>query len=300
MFLGPSNTAGKVDDAFFYIVGICLTLLGIVTIAMIYFLIRYNRKKNAVAEDIVEPLWLEIVWTAVPVLIVISMFYAGWVNFEYIRHPPKDAMNIDAVGRKWSWLFKYDSGRQSDVLRVPVNKPVKLIITSTDVIHSLYIPAFRIKEDAVPGMKTYLWFNASEPGTYDIFCTEYCGVGHSHMLSKVIVMKEADFQKWYTTAEAAGAAAKGLQVVQSKGCLGCHSTDGSKKTGPTFKGLYGMTETVITNGQERTVTVDEEFIENYVRHPNVEIIKGYPPIMPTMPLTDEEIDNVVEYIKTLK
>jgi cytochrome c oxidase subunit 2 len=183
---------------------------------------------------------------------------------------------------------------------VPLNKPVRLVLTSADVIHSLYIPAFRIKEDCVPGIKTYLGFNANEVGKYDIFCTEYCGVGHSQMLSKVIVMPADEFGKWHEAAEAAGLVAKGQKVLRDKGCSGCHSIDGSRKAGPTLKGLYGARETVITDGRERIVTVDDVYIKNYVRKPNIDIVKGYQPIMPIIPITDEELNLLVEYIKTLK
>jgi cytochrome c oxidase subunit 2 len=183
---------------------------------------------------------------------------------------------------------------------VPLNKPVKLVLTSEDVIHSLYIPAFRIKEDCVPGMKTYLWFNADEVGTYDIFCTEYCGVGHSHMLSKVIVMPTAEYDKWYAASEAGGLTAEGKKLVQEKGCLGCHSTDGSRQVGPTFKGLQGRVETVVTDGKERQVTVDDEFVEHYIKRPNVDIIKGYSPVMPVIALTEDELKAIVEYLKTVK
>jgi len=300
MFAGSAISTGKVDEAFFYIVAISVALLVMVTIVMLFFLFRYNRKRHPEPEAVSEPLWLEIVWTVIPTILAVSMFYFGWVNFEFIRTPPKDAMTVNVIGREWSWSFTYDNGRQSDVLRVPLNKPVKLVLTSADVIHSLYIPAFRIKEDCVPGMKTYLWFNADEAGTYDIFCTEYCGVGHSHMLSKVIVMPAAEYDKWYSAAEAGGLAAEGKRLVQEKGCLGCHSTDGSRKVGPTFKGMHGSVETVITDGKERRVTVDDEYIEHYIEHPNVDIVKGYPPIMPVIPVTDAELKAMVAYLKTVK
>jgi cytochrome c oxidase subunit 2 len=300
MFAGSAISTGKVDEAFFYIVAISVVLLVIVTIVMLFFLFRYNRKRHPEPEEVKEALWLEIVWTVIPTALALSMFYFGWVNFNFIRTPPKDAMTVNVIGREWSWLFTYDNGRQSDVLRVPLNKPVKLILTSTDVIHSLYIPAFRIKEDCVPGMKTYLWFNADEAGTYDIFCTEYCGVGHSHMISKVIVMPAAEYDKWYSAAEAGGLAAQGKKLVQEKGCLGCHSTDGSRQVGPTFKGLRGRVETVVTDGKERQVTVDDEFVEHYIKHPNVDAIKGYPPVMPVIAVTEDELKAIVEYLKTVK
>lgn len=300
MFVESAISTGKVDEPFFYIVAISVVLLASVTIIMLTFLFRYNRKRHPEPEAIKEPLWLEIIWTVIPTALALSMFYLGWVNFEFIRTPPSDAMTVNVIGREWSWLFTYENGRQDDVLRVPLKKPVKLVLTSADVIHSLYIPAFRIKEDCVPGMKTFLWFDADKTGTFDIFCTEYCGVGHSHMLSKVIVMSAADYYQWYTAKKAGGAAAEGKKLAQEKGCLGCHSTDGSRKVGPTFKSLHGNMETVTVEGKERRVTVDDEFIEHYIRHPNVEIVKGYPPIMPVIPLTDDELKAIVEYLKTVK
>ncbi|HMK59758.1 MAG TPA: cytochrome c oxidase subunit II [Dissulfurispiraceae bacterium] len=300
MFMGSALSTGKVDESFFYIVAIAVVLLVVVTITMIAFVVKYNRGKHPQPQEVKESLWLEVVWTVVPTILALSMFYYGWVNFDFIRTPPKDAMTVNVLGREWSWLFTYDNGKQSDVLRVPLKKPVKLILTSSDVIHSLYIPAFRIKEDCVPGMKTYLWFNADVAGTYDIFCTEYCGVGHSHMLSKVIVMPVGEYEKWYLATESGGLAAQGKKIAQEKGCLGCHSTDGSRMVGPSFKGLHGRAETVVTDGKERQVTVDEEFIGNYIKHPNVDIIKGYPPIMPTITFEEAEIKALVEYIKTVK
>ena len=184
MMLGPSNTAGRIDSAFMVVVAACVVLLAIVTVCMVVFLIRYNRKRHPRPEHVRESLLLEIVWTVVPTILVILMFYFGWVDFEYIRNPPKDAATVHVTARQWSWLFTYDNGKQSDLLRVPLGKPVKLVMTSLDVLHSLYIPAFRIKEDCVPGMKTHLWFTANKAGSYDLFCTEYCGAGHSHMRAK--------------------------------------------------------------------------------------------------------------------
>ena len=300
MLTGPANTSGRVDETFLYIVGISVILLVLVTACMIYFVIRYNRKRHPQAEQVKENVWLEIFWTVVPTVLALSMFYFGWINFKYIRTPVGDAISINVVASKWSWLFIYESGKRSDVLRVPVNRPVRLVLTSTDVIHSMYIPAFRIKEDCVPGIKTYLAFTANETGSYDIFCTEYCGVGHSQMLSKVIVTTPEEFGRWYEASDASGVSKKGQALFRDKGCAGCHSIDGSRKAGPSFKGLYGSLETVITNGRERTVTVDGAYIKNYVRHPNVDIVKGYQPIMPVIPATDEEIEQLVEYIKTLK
>jgi len=300
MFWGPANTTGKVDSAFLFIVALSVALLFIVTCAMIFFLIRYNRKNHPQPEEVKESTALEIIWTIVPTILVLLMFYYGWVNFDYIRNPPGNAMPVNVIAREWSWLFEYENGKQSDVLRVPVNKPVKLILTSVDVIHSLFIPAFRIKEDCVPGMKTHLWFNANETGTYDIFCTEYCGVGHSHMLSKVIVMPVNDFESWYQVKKTAAPAKKEHDLLESKGCLGCHSIDGSRKIGPTFKGLYESKVIVLTNGKERAIVADEEYLKKSISDPQADIVKGYPPVMPAITATKEEMEEIIEYLETLK
>jgi len=200
----------------------------------------------------------------------------------------------------WSWHFEYKNGKQSDELNVPVGKAVQLILTSGDVIHSLYIPAFRIKEDAVPGMKTHLWFKADRTGAYDIFCTEYCGTGHSHMITKLFVMSGEDFNKWYASAEAPEKKGRGMKLLQEKGCLGCHSTDGTKKIGPTFKGLFGRQEIVITDGKERKISVDEDYIRKSVLQPAADIVKGYPNIMPKVPVTEDELGAVIETLEELK
>jgi cytochrome c oxidase subunit 2 len=228
------------------------------------------------------------------------MFYFGWVDFSYLRNPPADAIPVSVVARQWSWLFVYENGKQSDVLRAPLGRPVKLILTSEDVVHSLFIPAFRIKEDCVPGMKTHLWFNANATGTYNIFCTEYCGTAHSHMLSKLIVMPAADFEAWLASKPGMAGKDQGYALLTSKGCLGCHSTNGTPKTGPTFKGLYGSRVTVLTNGKERVVTADDEYLKRSIHQPKADVVKGFPDIMPAIPMTAEETAEIVEYLETLK
>ncbi len=298
MFWGPSNTAGKVDTAFLFIVAACVFLLAVVTFVMVFFLIKYNRNRHPQHEEVKESVLLEIIWTVIPTILVLLMFYFGWVDFDYIRNSPKDAMPVNVIARQWSWLFQYENGKQSDLLRVPLNKPVKLILTSQDVIHSLYIPAYRIKEDCVPGMKTHLWFTATQTGSYDIFCTEYCGVGHSHMLSKVIVMSGSDFAEWYKSA--GGPGEKVLKLLQEKGCIGCHSTDGSRKTGPTLKGIFGTKVTVLTNGKEIEIIVNEEYLKKSILEPGADVVRGYQNIMPAIPVTKEELEEITDYIESLK
>ena len=300
MLLGPSNSAGKVDDAFLFFVGCCVVLLAVVTVCMVVFLVRYNRGRHPRPEPVKESFLLEIVWTIVPTILVICMFYFGWVDFDYIRNPPKDAMDVQVTARQWSWLFEYDNGKRSDVLNVPLGRPVKLLMTSVDVIHCLFIPAYRIKEDCVPGLTTHLWFTANEAGTYDIFCTEYCGVGHSHMRTKLVIMSADDFRRWHDAPPGKEISDLGTALLQSKGCLGCHSLDGAPKVGPTFKGLYGRKETLIIAGAEKNIIVDRDFIRKHILAPRAASVKGFPPVMPLIPLTAEELATIAAYLEAVK
>ena len=295
-----SNSARHVDATFSAILVIAVVLLVLVTSAMIFFVIKYNRKKKGTPENIEGSLFLEIIWTIIPTLLVLVMFYIGWRSFDMIRQFPKEVMTIKVTARQWSWLFSYENGKQSSALRVPAGKPIKMLITSADVIHSFYIPAFRIKEDCVPKMETYLWFTANEVGTYDIFCTEYCGLGHSGMVSEIMVMPEKEFDAWYGSSVPVAEKLSGQKLLEDKGCLGCHTTDGMKKVGPTFKGLYGSRVTVLTNGAERVITADEGYLRKSILEPGADIVKGYPNIMPTMPMTPSELDAIVEYLRILK
>ncbi len=319
MVTGWPNMFNPADDTFFFILGISLTLLALNTGVMLYFVFRYSRKRHPQAEEVRENTALEIIWTVIPTILVLAIFYVGWKGFVYMRTAPADAMPIKVVARQWSWQFTYENGKQDGVLRVPVGKPVKLLITSADVLHSLFIPAYHIKEDCVPGRETHLWFLPDQVGSYDLFCTEYCGVGHSNMITKVEVMQQKDFDDWYGGKETAAVEEKppaaggphkkapvhsdeGAHLLQVKGCVACHTTDGTPKIGPTFKGVFGKKETVIHDGKEREITVDEAFIKQTLLHPELDRVKGFPPIMPSQQgqLTDKEIGEIIEYIKSLK
>ncbi len=318
MVSGWPNLSNPADSVFAFIMGIALTLLVANTAVMIYFVVRYSRKRNPQPTDVKENLSLEIIWTVVPTILVLAIFWMGWKGFQYMRTAPPDAMLVKVTARQWSWMFTYENGKEDSVLRVPVRKPVKLLITSADVLHSLFIPAYRIKEDAVPGRETHLWFLPDELGSYDLFCTEYCGVGHSTMITKVEVIPEKDFAAWYQGEKRAQAAAKpgnrlakrkeeqarpdAAALLQVKGCLACHSLDGTAKVGPTLKGIYGRKTTVLTNGKEHEVTVNEEYIRRSILEPQADIAKGFPPIMPSQKglLKDDEINAIIEYLKGLQ
>jgi cytochrome c oxidase subunit 2 len=312
MYSNASNFAKGVDDAFLLIIGISVFFLVTITAAMIVFVVRYNRKKNPVATQIHGSTTLEIIWTVIPVMLVLLMFYYGWKGFHPMKvKAPKESMTIKTTARMWSWSFQYPNGKITDSLYIPIGKPVRLELNSADVIHSLYIPGFRVKQDVVPGKPDVMWFIPQKEGRYDIFCTEYCGLQHSFMISAVSVMSDSAYKSWYadTTQLAAVAkagelpGAKGLAVLKKNGCLACHSIDGSQLVGPTYKGLFGKTESVVANGQEKQVKVDEAYIHRSIYEPNAEVVKGFSPGMMLSyknSITDEEITQIIEYFKTLK
>lgn len=187
----------QTDTTFLIIIGISAFLLLIITVAMFYFMYRFSHKRNPVATDITGNTKLEVLWTVIPTILVIIMFFYGYSGFKNIRNAPEDSFLIKVTGRMWAWSYEYENGLKTDTMFVPANKPVKLELSSTDVNHSFYIPAFRIKEDAVPGRKNYLWFLPKNEGEYVVECAEYCGMSHAYMLSKIVALPEDKFMEWY-------------------------------------------------------------------------------------------------------
>jgi cytochrome c oxidase subunit II len=310
-----SSAAGRVDAVFFFTVALCSVFLIFITLAMIYFAVKYNKKRHPRGEDIEGNTWLEFFWTAIPLVLFIVMFLYGWTNFSYMREVPREAMVIEVTGRQWAWSFKYPNGKRTSELFLAVDKPVKLELRSLDVIHGFFIPAFRIKEDVVPGKDNYTWFVPTQLGSYDIECTVICGVSHATMLSKAMVTPVSDFEKWYFGAEAApppGGKKAGnpaatvsnqeaFNILIRKSCSACHSIDGSILLGPSLKGLYGKKEIVRdANGKEKEVVVDEAYLERKITDPAAETAKGYPPAMPKTPMTAYEIKQTIAFIKSLK
>jgi cytochrome c oxidase subunit 2 len=251
---------------------------------------------------------LEITWTVIPVLLALFMFHLGWAGWKPTTKPPKDAMNITAVARMWNFMFIYDNGKQSPDLIVPVNTPVKVNLISLDVIHSLFIPDFRIKSDIIPGRKKFMWFLPETEGKYKIFCAEYCGLQHSYMHSTVNVMAKDKFNTWYAESAkpvaAAGNApgAAGEAIMRIQGCFACHTTDGSKLIGPSYLNLYGSQQVVLREGKEITITANDEYIKRSILDPNADITKGFPSgLMQSFrsTLTDDDIAKIIEYLKTI-
>lgn len=308
--IDASNYVSTFDTAFYFITGISLAFLIGLTLLMLYFVNKYNKKKNKTATQIEGSNWLETVWTVIPTLLALAMFYFGWEGWKPMASPPKDALNITSEARMWSFNFTYDNGKQSPDLVVPVNTPVKINLVSLDVIHSLFIPAFRIKSDIVPGRKKVMWFLPKSEGDYDLFCAEYCGLRHSYMRATVKVLSKDKYDAWYgdtTTlakAEVGGEAAElpGFTIMKTQGCLACHSSDGTKIVGPTYLNLYGKQEEVIRDGKEANITVDDDYIKRSIYDPNADIVKGYPKgLMQSYQgkISDTDLTKIIDYLKSL-
>lgn len=303
MFSQASNFVEGVDLAFAVITGISLVFLVGITFAMIYFVIKYSRKNNPVAKNVKESKSLEIIWTVVPTLLVLVMFYYGWVGYAPMRDFPDDAIQVKATGRMWSWSFEYENGKISPTLIVPINKAVTLNLYSPDVLHSLYIPAFRVKEDVVPGINNKMWFEAKILGEYDILCAEYCGERHSYMMSMVEVLTQEEYDAWYNAKdESANEAEAGLKLLQVNGCVTCHSLDGTRLVGPTFKGLWNSTKSVTTGVVSRQVTADAEYIKESIYNPSKDVVDTYPKVMISYKesINEEQLKQINAYLKSIE
>jgi cytochrome c oxidase subunit 2 len=305
MYGEVSNFSSGVNTAFLFILGISILFLIGLTITMVYFVFKYNRKKYPEATVTIEgSTKLELLWTIIPTILVLAMFYFGWTGYNPMRNSPADAMVIKTTARMWNWNFEYPNGKQSDTLYVPRGKAVRMNMASVDVLHSLYIPAFSVKEDIVPGKDNFLWFEAKRPGEYDLFCTEYCGLQHSGMITRVKVIEPEEFALWlekkeeYNTTEPIG-----LQIIKKQGCIACHSIDGSRVVGPSFKGAWGRTETVETDGAKREITVDAAYVKKSIYEPNADVVDTYAKgLMQSYQtaISDKDIEEIVAYFQTLK
>jgi cytochrome c oxidase subunit 2 len=304
-----TQTVAAVDNVFIYILVFSVLLFFAIVFLMLYFAVRYRKARSPQPAEIPGHSGLEVLWIALATLLVLTMFFYGVAGFNVLRGAPKDSMTVKVDSRQWAWSFEYPNGLKSSDLIAPVGRNLHLVMSSRDVIHSFYVPALRIKQDTVPGMTTYAWFKAPQPGSYDILCAEYCGERHSAMMAKLIVLPPDQFAQWYSgqAVEAAGlpapsATPTGQELLRHKGCLGCHSTDGSLLVGPTFKGLYGRTVEVITAGRRRRVTVDDAYIRTSILTPSADLVVGFRDIMPPgkPELTDPEIEQIVAYLHDLR
>lgn len=277
----------------------CVLVIG----GLIVFAAKYRRAtENDKTPYISHSTTLEFLWSFIPFVIFMVVFVWGWVVFYNFRKMPENALEIAVQAQKWNWTFTYKSGRNSSgEFYVPVGEPVKLVMTSKDVIHSFYVPAFRNKQDVVPGRYTSYWFNANTVGDFQIFCTEYCGDQHSGMLAKVHVVPREQFDEWLANDPYKGLAPADVgQKVYAARCVACHSLTDAKQVGPGWKGLFGRKE-MLADGQ--SVVADENYIRESILNPNAKIVQGYPSgVMPTFAgqLNEQELMGVIEFIKTLK
>ncbi len=303
-----SSFAGRVDSVIWFVTIICLVFFVLISVLLVYFSIKYRRKTDGDSTPYqTHHHAIEVIWTVIPSLLVLFIFGYGLVVYDDLRTPPKEAVEVDVLGKQWLWQFRYNNGKKTlNELYVPVGVPVKLVMTSDDVLHSFYVPEFRTKQDLVPGMYTYLWFEATEQGNFDIFCAEYCGAGHSAMLGKVKVLSREEFDRWLSGEGAKEVATRGPTALElgaelygKRGCNACHTVDGSPGVGPTFKGVFGRMET-LEDGTK--ITVDENYIRESIYEPRAKIVKGYPPVMPSFKgmLSEGEVSDIIAYLKTLK
>jgi cytochrome c oxidase subunit 2 len=304
-----SNLASKVDGVLWVITLMSLVFFILITILLVFFAIKYRRRSDYDETPYItgsEP--LEIIWTVIPSVLLVLLFIYGFVVFKDMKTPPKDALEVTVTGKQWLWTFEYYNGKKTlNELYVQQNRPVRLVMKADDVLHSFFVPSFRVKQDLVPGRFTQLWFTPTKIGTFDIFCAEYCGTGHSAMLGKVIVMSPEAYNIWEKGAETeeGGAVAslppaeQGEKIYKEKGCNACHSVDGTVVVGPSFKGLVGH-DVELEGGS--TVTADENYIRQSILEPQSQVVKGFQPVMPSFKgiLTDDDISSLIAYMKTLK
>ncbi len=331
--VAATDVARDWDSLYWFLFYVSLFFFVGIVAAMILFAVKYRKQVHKKSAYIHGHVGLEILWTVIPTILVFWIFGWGWVVYKDMVHAPSNAMEINVVGKQWMWQFVYKNGTSTiGDLYVPVNKPVKLVMSSEDVIHSMFIPNFRVKEDVVPGMYTSIWFEAKMPGIHQIFCTEYCGTSHSGMLGRVVVLTAEQWKDWQSgkkidvdslpadptypgyranrlgeglPAEAGQAphqlslAEKGKALISAKGCVACHTSDGTKLVGPSYKGIFGKEEKM---SDGKVVTVDENYIRESIENPQAKIVAGFPPSMPTYKglVNEEELAAIIEYIKSLK
>ena len=295
-----STIAGRVDQLYAFLVAVSFFFAGLIFLLLLIFAVKYRRRSDTEQpRPILGSLRLELMWTFIPLVLTMVIFAWGTRLYFTTALSPDNAMEIYVVGLQWMWMFQHQEGqREINELHVPVGRPVKLIIASQDVIHSFYVPAFRIKMDAVPGRYTTTWFEATKTGSFHLFCAEYCGTAHAGMGGRIIVMKPTEFENWLsggTSAEPLAAA--GERLFQQLGCSGCHAANAQVRA-PLLEGLYG--KTVPLQGGE-TVIADESYIRASILSPQQQIVAGYAPVMPPYQgqISEEGLLQLIAYIKSL-
>lgn len=298
-----SAWAEKIDFLNNFITYVATFCTVAITLAMLFYAWRYRKRPgHETAAYITHNATLETVWTVVPTLVCIFVGWYGFVVYKDMREPPANAMEIYVEGRKWAWSYKYENGKTADGdLVVPLGKPVRLVMRSKDVNHSFFIPAMRVKEDVMASEYHYLWFTPTKLGEFHIFCAEYCGRSHSGMLGKLKVVSESQFEDFVNDRkkEELPPEELGKKLYTAKGCNACHSLDGSKLVGPTFKGIYGR-EASCESGA--TIKADDNYLRESILYSQKQVVKGYPPVMPAFDgqIKEEEIQALIAFLKAQK
>jgi cytochrome c oxidase subunit 2 len=296
-----STMASRVDNLYFFLLAISVFFSLLIAGLIVYYAVKFHRKHpDAVGATVHGGMVLELTWTIVPFLITMVIFVWGASVYFAMARPPEETINIYVVGKQWMWKFQHlDGQREINEIHVPVGRDVKLITTSEDVIHDLFVPAFRIKADVIPGRYVNVWFRATKPGRYHLFCAEYCGTRHSGMIGDVIVMDPAEYQTWLGGGAQEGSlASAGEKLFQDLACNTCHRPDAQGR-GPVLHGLFGKTVT-LQSGEVNTV--DEAYVRESILNPSAKVASGFQPIMPTFQglVTEEQLLQLIEYVKSLK
>ncbi|MDI1445560.1 cytochrome c oxidase subunit II [Polyangium sp. 6x1] len=301
-----STIAEEIDTAYYIVYWLDVVMFVLLMGALAYFMYKYKRRgpKDKLS-DVTHSTTLEISWTIIPSILVIALFFVGLKGWMKAMVAPGNALEIRTTAEMYMWTFTYPNGNVSvNELVVPKGQPVKLIMSSKDVLHSFFVPEFRVKQDVVPGTYTTVWFEATENRDTILFCTEYCGVGHSDMMAKVLVLDKPEYDQWQETGLKPGEkplppAELGKKLYATRSCNTCHSLDGSRIQGPTFKGVFGRTEQIADGS---SIKVDENYIRESLLEPNKKVVQGYPAVMPTYKglLKETDIDAIIAYLKTVQ
>jgi cytochrome c oxidase subunit 2 len=294
-----SSLAGQVDQLYLFLVAVSVFFSAGIFLTIFYFAIRYRRARHPHALQVEGALSLELTWSLIPMGLTMIMFVWGASLFFSENRPPRDSLKVYVVGKQWMWKVEHmDGTREINELHVPVNRDIELITVSQDVIHSFFIPEFRIKQDVLPGRYRRFWFRPTRVGTYHLFCSEYCGTQHSHMTGQVVVMEPAAYEQWLGGGSGVSLSASGERLFQQLGCATCHKADASGR-GPSLVGLFGGP---VKMADGRTLVVDENYLRTCITNPDATRVAGFPAIMPNFStqVSEEGLLQLVEYIKSLQ
>ncbi|HXX01335.1 MAG TPA: cytochrome c oxidase subunit II [Candidatus Acidoferrales bacterium] len=290
--------AGNVDALYIFLLIVAGMMTLLIFTAVLYFAARYRHRPGVPAEQIEGSIPLELTWSIIPLCVFMAIFLWSAVVYFRLRTPPRDSTEVYVVAKQWMWKLEHAEGqREINELHVPVGRDVKLIMTSQDVIHSFFVPEFRMKQDVLPGRYTMAWFRATKPGTYHLFCTQYCGTQHSGMIGSIIVMEPAQYEAWMSGGSTGPLSATGEKIFAELGCATCHRMD-TQGRGPNLQGVFGK-PVLLEDG--RLVTADENYVRESILDPGAKIVKGFKPVMPTFQglVSEEQLNALVAYVKSL-